>query len=150
MNSHMDEESGLFHLAADVGSVRGPANRSDKLEALCAKIDAGMLSGPRIQAMGFIEGRSPFSARHGFVVDNLDAAKRSVDCYAERDAIEIGTVADLLLADGDPSKSMSDILKASPVVRGGVAHAPARGFEALGIRPFVAATEIVSAPPAPN
>lgn len=89
MHSHMDEESGLFHLAAGVTSVRDPANRNDKLEELRAKIDAGILPGPRIQAMGFIEGRSPFSARHGFVVDSLDAAKRAVDWYAERGFIQL-------------------------------------------------------------
>lgn len=89
MHSHMDEEDGLFQLAAGVTSVRDPASHNDKAEALRRKIDAGILPGPRIQAMGFIEGRSRFSARYGFVVDSLDAAKAAVDWYAERGFVQL-------------------------------------------------------------
>ena len=39
--------------------------------------------------MGFIQGRSLFSARRRFVVDSLDAAKEAVDWYAERGFIQI-------------------------------------------------------------
>ncbi len=89
MHGHMGEEDGLFQLAAGVTSVRDPASFNDKMEALRGKIDAGILPGPRIQPMGFIEGRSPFSARYGFVVDSLDAAKSAVDWYAERGFIQL-------------------------------------------------------------
>ena len=89
MHGHMSEEEGLFQLAAGVTSVRDPASHNDKMEALRAKIDAGILPGPRIQPMGFIEGRSPYSARLGFVVDSLDAAKDAVDWYAERGFIQL-------------------------------------------------------------
>jgi hypothetical protein len=89
MHGHMGEEDGLLQLAAGVTSVRDPASINDKAEQLRRKIDAGVLPGPRIQAMGFIEGRSPFSARSGFVVDSLDAAKAAVDWYAERGFIQL-------------------------------------------------------------
>jgi imidazolonepropionase-like amidohydrolase len=89
MQGHMGEEDGLLQLAAVVTSVRDPASINDKIEALAAKVDAGILPGPRIQPMGFIEGRSPFSARYGFVVDSLDAAKTAVDWYAERGFIQL-------------------------------------------------------------
>ena len=39
--------------------------------------------------MGFIEGRSPYSERSGFVVDSLEAAKSAVDWYAERGFIQL-------------------------------------------------------------
>jgi hypothetical protein len=89
MHGHMDRESGLLQLAAGVTSVRDPASFNDKMEDLRRKIDAGILAGPRIQPMGFIEGRSPFSARLGFVVDSLEAAKEAVDWYAERGFIQL-------------------------------------------------------------
>jgi hypothetical protein len=37
-----------------------------------------------VVAAGFIEGKSAFSARNGFVVDSLDAARDAVDWYAAR------------------------------------------------------------------
>jgi hypothetical protein len=89
MHGHMGAEDGLFQLAAGVTSVRDPASANDRLEELRGKIDAGSLPGPRIQPMGFIEGRSPYSARYGFVVDSLDAAKTAVDWYAERGFLQI-------------------------------------------------------------
>lgn len=89
MHGHMDEDSGLLHLAAGVTSARDPASKNDKLAQLRGKIDAGMIPGPRIQAMGFIEGRSPFSERSGIVVDDLEAAKAAVDWYAERGFIQL-------------------------------------------------------------
>jgi len=89
MHGHMDDEDGLFQLAAGVTSVRDPGSFNDKAEELRRKIDAGIQPGPRIQAMGFIEGRSPFSSRLGFVVDDLDAAQRAVDWYAERGFIQL-------------------------------------------------------------
>ena len=89
MHGHMGDEDGLFQLAAGVTSVRDPASRNDKLEALRGRIDAGIVPGPRIQAMGFIEGRSPYSERSGFVVDSLEAAKSAVDWYAERGFIQL-------------------------------------------------------------
>jgi Amidohydrolase family len=89
MHAHMDRESGLFHLAAGVTSVRDPGSFNDQMEDLRGKIDAGILPGPRVQPMGFIEGRSDFSARMGFVVDSLEAAKEAVDWYAQRGFIQI-------------------------------------------------------------
>ena len=89
MHGHMYEEAGLFQLAAGVTSVRDPASDNAKLEALRDKIDAGILPGPRIQPMGFIEGRSSYSQRSGFIVDSLEAGKTAVDWYAERGFIQL-------------------------------------------------------------
>jgi hypothetical protein len=41
----------------------------------------------------------------------------------------------------------TEIRKASLVLKGGVAYAPAQVYEALGIRPFVPAATIVSTSP---
>ena len=89
MHGHVDEDSGLLHLAAGVTSARDPASKNDKLAQLRGRVDAGMIPGPRIQAMGFIEGRSPYSERSGIVVDSLEAAKAAVDWYAERGFIQL-------------------------------------------------------------
>ena len=39
--------------------------------------------GPRIVPAGFIEGKSEFSARHGFVASDLDEVKKAIDWYAQ-------------------------------------------------------------------
>jgi hypothetical protein len=67
---------------------------------------------------------------------------------ATRGSIERGKLADLVLVDGDPSRNMADLRKASLVLKGGVAYAPAQVFEVLGVRPFVPAAPIVKPPPA--
>ena len=54
------------------------------LAAHRARIAAGETVGPRIIANGFIEGRSPYSTRGGFVVDSLEKAREAVDWYAAR------------------------------------------------------------------
>ncbi|HRI18190.1 MAG TPA: amidohydrolase family protein, partial [Burkholderiaceae bacterium] len=68
----------------------------------------------------------------------------------QRGSIERGKLADLVLLDGDPSVDISDIRKASLVIKGGTAYAPAQIFEALGVRPFVPAAPIVSSPSTPD
>jgi len=39
---------------------------------------------PRIVPAGFIEGKSDFSARHGFVASDLEEVKKAIDWYAQR------------------------------------------------------------------
>jgi imidazolonepropionase-like amidohydrolase len=84
MHAHTWSGEGLNHLAGGVTTVRDMANENDKLLELQSRIARGELPGPTIVAAGFIEGKSPFSARNGFVVDNLDAARAAVDWYAAR------------------------------------------------------------------
>jgi hypothetical protein len=43
----------------------------------------------RIVPAGFIEGESPMSARNGFVIKNLDEARKAIDWYAEHDYPQI-------------------------------------------------------------
>ena len=83
MHGHTYPDEGLFHLAAGVTSLRDVGNDNAALLALRRTIEQGAQAGPRISANGFIEGKSPFSARLGFVVASLDEAKAKVDWYAE-------------------------------------------------------------------
>ena len=61
---------------------------------------------------------------------------------ATRGRIARGYVADLLLVDGDPSKDISALRKASLVIQGGVAYSPDRIYEALGFKSFAAGAAI--------
>ena len=46
------------------------------------RIADGEIIGPRVKNSGFLEGKSPFSAHAGFVVDSVDEAKARVRWYA--------------------------------------------------------------------
>ena len=83
MHSHSSLQSGLFYLAAGVTTTRDQGNSNEFLLDLMPRIDAGEIAGPRIVASGFIEGRSPFSAREGRIPEQLDEAVRTVDWYAD-------------------------------------------------------------------
>lgn len=83
MHSHMSTWSGPMHLAAGVTSVRDPGNNNESLLAMTARMDAGQLLGPRISRLGFLEGRSPFSSRGGFIIDRLEEGLEKVRWYAD-------------------------------------------------------------------
>ncbi|WP_243451115.1 amidohydrolase family protein [Sphingosinicella sp. CPCC 101087] len=83
MHSHNRMQSGLFYLAAGVTSVRDMGNDNDSLLDLVRRIEAGEVAGPRIVRNGFVEGRSPFSARNGFVVESEAEAVEAVRWYAD-------------------------------------------------------------------
>jgi imidazolonepropionase-like amidohydrolase len=89
MHSHNTIESGLLYLASGVTTTRDMGNYNDVLLKLTQGIDRGELAGPRIVRNGFLEGRSPYSARLGFVADTLDAALSDVRWYASRGYFQI-------------------------------------------------------------
>jgi imidazolonepropionase-like amidohydrolase len=60
----------------------------------------------------------------------------------DRGVILQGKRADLVLADGDPTKNIADIRKLVLVIKGDVAYYPAEIHEALGIKPFAAALRV--------
>lgn len=84
MHSHNTLSSGLFYLAAGVTSVRDMGNMNDFLPDLMRWLEAGEVAGPRIVRNGFIEGRSPFSARHGIIASSEAEAVDAVRWYADR------------------------------------------------------------------
>ncbi len=89
MHAHATLEAGLMYLAAGVTSVRDMGNSNSFMQDLLPKIDAGEVAWPRIVPAGFMEGRSPYSARHGFIPATLDEAKANVGWYADRGYAEI-------------------------------------------------------------
>lgn len=90
MHAHLGSSwSALLHAAAGVTTVRDAGNDNVKLPGLMRSIAQGELIGPRILAAGFIEGRSPYSVRNGFVVATLEEALECVRWYAEHDFIAI-------------------------------------------------------------
>lgn len=84
MHGHYGAWQGPLHLAAGVTTVRDMANDNESLLATKVKIDSGELLGPRLLLAGFLEGRSPFSARGGFVIDDVKPALEAVRWYADR------------------------------------------------------------------
>ncbi|WP_084396537.1 Rid family hydrolase [Henriciella aquimarina] len=85
VHSHASLSSGLYYIAAGVTSTRDMGNDNDFLTGLMEKLETGQLVGPRITPAGFIEGRSPYSARHGIIAASEEEAVDAVDWYAARD-----------------------------------------------------------------
>jgi imidazolonepropionase-like amidohydrolase len=84
MHGHMAEEDALLNILAGVTSVRDMGNNNEVLDGLIQKIDSGVLAGPNITRLGFIEGKSPFSANFGIVVENEQQALEAVETYADK------------------------------------------------------------------
>ncbi len=84
MHGHVSQDGALLNLAAGVTSMRDMGNDNDVLQGLVERIEAGTIAGPRIIRSGFIEGKSPYSANNGFVVDSEAAALDAVRWYAAR------------------------------------------------------------------
>jgi hypothetical protein len=89
MHSHNSLWSGPFYLAAGVTSVRDMGNDNTVLLDLMKRLDAGELPGPSIIPSGFMEGRSPYSARNGFIPESIAEGIRNVDWYGDRGYIQI-------------------------------------------------------------
>lgn len=83
MHAHLSGWSGVLYLAAGVTTVRDLGNDNRELLELVARIDAGVFPGPRVVRAGFLEGRSPYSARYGFIVETLPQALEYVHWYAD-------------------------------------------------------------------
>jgi hypothetical protein len=78
-----------MYLAAGVTATRDMGNDNQFMLDLLPRIDAGEVAWPRIVPNGFLEGRSPYSARFGFIPATLDEALRDVHWYADRGYFEI-------------------------------------------------------------
>ncbi|MBU2342318.1 MAG: amidohydrolase family protein [Alphaproteobacteria bacterium] len=84
MHAHVSMQSALLYIASGVTSVRDMGNDNESLLELTRRIDAGEIIGPRIMRSGFIEGRSEYSSRNGFIVDSEEEALDAVRWYAAR------------------------------------------------------------------
>lgn len=89
MHSHNSMSSGPLNIAAGVTTVRDMGNVNTVLLDLMKRTDAGEVPGPHIIYSGFLEGRSPYSARFGFIPDTLPDGLRDVHWYADRGYLQI-------------------------------------------------------------
>jgi len=83
LHGHVDRWSGALNMSAGVTSVRDMGNDNSQMQQMLDETAAGKLLAPQVVPAGFLEGESPFSANLGFVIKDLDQAKRAVDWYAE-------------------------------------------------------------------
>jgi imidazolonepropionase-like amidohydrolase len=84
MHHHLSQRSALYLLAAGVTGIRDMGSSNDAMLAMNRLIDDGKLAGPRIVRNGFLEGRSPYSARgNGFIADTLPQALEDIRWFAD-------------------------------------------------------------------
>jgi hypothetical protein len=84
MHAHVSPGDYLLNLASGVTTVRDMGNDNATLAEAIVRLDQHESIGPHVVPAGFIEGKSPFNASGGILVDSLDGAKRAVDFYAQR------------------------------------------------------------------
>jgi hypothetical protein len=84
MHAHVSPGDYLLNLASGVTTVRDMGNDNATLAKAIGRLERHESIGPHIVTAGFIEGKSPFNASGGILVESLDEAKRAVDFYAQR------------------------------------------------------------------
>jgi hypothetical protein len=89
MHAHNSLWSGPFYLAAGVTTTRDMGNVNSLLLDLVKRLDAGEIPGPHIIRSGLIEGRSPYSARLGFIPETIEEGLHDVHWYADRGYVQI-------------------------------------------------------------
>jgi hypothetical protein len=82
-HDHLGDWAGPLHMAAGVTFGRDPGNDNETLLLLEKRINSGEIMGPRMRNSGFLEGKSPFSAKLGFVIASVEEAKEKVRWYAD-------------------------------------------------------------------
>lgn len=88
MHAHMGQEGALLNVLAGVTSMRDMGNQNDVLDGLIARIKNGEVAGPRVIRSGFIEGKSPFNAANGILVNSEAEALSAVRWYAARGYVQ--------------------------------------------------------------
>lgn len=81
MHAHTGDNGALLNVLAGVTSFRDMGNNTEVLSNLIEKIESGVLAGPRVTRLGFIEGKSPFNSNNGILVETLEEALAAVDTY---------------------------------------------------------------------
>ena len=84
MHGHLDQDEAMTNLLSGITSIRDMGNNNEVLAGLIRRIEAGTIAGPRVTRSGFIEGKSPFNANNGIVVDSEAAALDAVRWYGAR------------------------------------------------------------------
>lgn len=130
MHGHTGPWDAVLHIAGGVTTLRDMGNDNAFLNTLKSRIDRGDAIGPTIVPAGYIEGKSPFSSYGGFVVEDVDGAKRAIDWYAQHGYRQIKLYNSIKPAWVQPI----------------AAHAHARGLRVSGHIPaFMRAEEAVRA-----
>jgi hypothetical protein len=89
MHAHLGQSAALLNVVAGVTSVRDMGNDNAVLDELIQQIDSGTIGGPHVIRSGFIEGKSPFSANNGILVDSQETAIDAVRWYGARNFWQI-------------------------------------------------------------
>lgn len=89
MHAHLGQSDALLNVVAGVTTVRDMGNDNAVLDHLIQEIDSGAIGGPHVVRSGFIEGKSPFSAQNGIVVDSQEKAVDAVRWYGARNYWQI-------------------------------------------------------------
>jgi imidazolonepropionase-like amidohydrolase len=89
MHAHLGQSDALLNVLAGVTTVRDMGNDNAVLDELIRQIDSGTIGGPHVIRSGFIEGKSPFSANNGIVVDSQEQAVDAVRWYGARNFWQI-------------------------------------------------------------
>ncbi len=84
MHGHLGQNEALLNVLAGITSLRDMGNDNAVLDSLIHKIDSGEIGGPHVIRSGFIEGKSPFSANNGILVDSQEKAVDAVRWYGAR------------------------------------------------------------------
>lgn len=84
MHGHMGEDDALMNVLAGVTSVRDMGNNNEVMDSLIQKIKTGVLVGPNITRLGFIEGKSPFNSNNGILVESEEEALAAVQTYSDK------------------------------------------------------------------
>jgi hypothetical protein len=84
MHGHLGQDDAMLNLMAGITTVRDMGNDNAVLDKLVSRMDAGEIGGPHVIRSGFIEGKSPYSANNGIVVDSEAAAVDAVRWYGAR------------------------------------------------------------------
>jgi imidazolonepropionase-like amidohydrolase len=84
MHGHLGQEDALMNVLAGITTVRDMGNDNAVLDSLVRRIESGEIAGPNVIRSGFIEGKSPFSANNGILVDSQEKAVDAVRWYGAR------------------------------------------------------------------
>lgn len=84
MHGHVGEDDALLNVLAGVTTIRDMGNNNEVLDSLIQKIQSGVIVGPNITRLGFIEGKSPFNSNNGILVESEEEALAAVQTYADK------------------------------------------------------------------
>ena len=130
MHVHAGFWDGGLHIATGITSVRDMGNDNETLLKVMKQEGDGTLLMPRIIPAGFIEGESQNASRSGFVIKNVDEAKKAIDWYHEHGWPQIKVY------NSFPKEILAEV----------TAYAHARGMRVSGHVPaFLRAEDVVLA-----